>query len=111
MTSRSLTPADASQSPRLSKPLPLLLGAVAFGLIVIILRVVLGPHEPSTSFTAVVSALLLLAGASLASGVGIGFLFGIPKSRQRIPDQSGRPLYDPNTNLEDISDWLTKIIV
>ncbi len=59
---------------------------------------------------------LFTAGASLACGILVGFLFGIPKASQ---DGSAQPLASPpaggglkaNTNLEQISDWLTKIIV
>ncbi|MBV8197068.1 MAG: tetratricopeptide repeat protein, partial [Candidatus Eremiobacteraeota bacterium] len=50
-------------------------------------------------------------------GALIGFLFGIPKVVvSSLNAQSGEapkasPILDPNTNLEQISDWLTKIIV
>ncbi|MBX7156447.1 MAG: hypothetical protein K1X91_15940 [Bacteriodetes bacterium] len=45
-------------------------------------------------------------------GVIIGFLFGFPKSTP--PDTtkpSATPSFTNNTNLEQISDWLTKIII
>lgn len=59
-------------------------------------------------------AALLLAGASGAVGAFLGFLFGIPRSQQVTiaPNGGGAPRsYSENTNLEQISDWLTKIIV
>jgi hypothetical protein len=62
-----------------------------------------------------IAAGLLLASAAGAVGVVIGFLFGIPRSLQR--DDAAQNADDPfqsvkaNTNLEQISDWLTKIIV
>jgi len=62
----------------------------------------------------VTSAALVLAGASLFSGVLVGFLFGIPKTLQRKADESSSVSgadYLPNTNLEEISDWLTKMLV
>jgi hypothetical protein len=47
------------------------------------------------------------------SGAIMGFLFGIPRSlaldHQRDAEQGSR--YAPNTNLEQISDWITKILV
>jgi hypothetical protein len=66
--------------------------------------------------------------ACLASGAAIGFLFGIPRVAQiePVPEREGqgqqtahalasdRPaafIVQPNTNLEQVSDWLTKIIV
>jgi hypothetical protein len=55
-----------------------------------------------------------VAVASMALGAILGFLFGIPRSLQgdasstTDPDAPG---YRANTNLEQISDWLTKILV
>jgi hypothetical protein len=69
---------------------------------------------------------LLLAGAFGLLGGLIGFLFGIPRSLQApegVPPGPAAPgsaagsarepaiTYHPNTNLEQISDWLTKILV
>lgn len=58
---------------------------------------------------------LVWAVACLATGFLTGFLFGIPKVTQ--PAQDGKESKEQayrqsvNTNLEQISDWLTKIIV
>ena len=59
---------------------------------------------------------LLLAGSASAVGVLTGFLFGIPRtapapSNQSVPAGAGQASFGVNTNLEQISDWLTKIIV
>jgi hypothetical protein len=75
---------------------------------------------------------LLLSGACLLGGVFLGFLFGIPRSLQAagtVPVEASsqeetkpeeeqkesnsrtRFEYRANTNLEQISDWLTKILV
>jgi hypothetical protein len=63
------------------------------------------------------SAGFLLAGASLFFGVLVGFIFGIPKTSKPSADSSN-PVqgntdvaYSLNTNLEEISDWLTKMLV
>jgi hypothetical protein len=71
---------------------------------------------------------MILGGASLVGGV-LGLLFGIPKSVSdpasagqpptsgnasadgTAPGNGQRSAYTANTNLEQISDWLTKIIV
>jgi hypothetical protein len=68
--------------------------------------------------------LTIVALAALMIGGFGGFLFGIPRRLQEAapsvqPPASGTPLskgaerslYAGNTNLEQISDWLTKIIV
>ncbi|MBX3080683.1 MAG: hypothetical protein KF716_03550 [Anaerolineae bacterium] len=55
---------------------------------------------------------LIIAGSSLFIGLLLGFLFGIPKTLQSetaVPTSERR--YLANTNLEQISDWLTKILV
>jgi ABC-type amino acid transport system permease subunit len=55
---------------------------------------------------------LAVAVAAFAVGAIIGFLFGIPRQLQRDgPDPVGGGGLIVNTNLEQISDWLTKIIV
>ncbi|MFZ0799420.1 MAG: hypothetical protein WCA13_11635 [Terriglobales bacterium] len=61
---------------------------------------------------------LILAAACLAAGFLAGFLFAIPKVLQGDRDQPPTPASGSadyrqrvNTNLEEISDWLTKIIV
>jgi len=61
-------------------------------------------------------ASLILAFACLLSGGFLGFLFGIPRSQQNPPSGNSKINersrdYSENTNLEQISDWLTKIIV
>ena len=64
---------------------------------------------------------LMYSFASLLSGCFIGFLFGIPRMLQQNAEnqEAEKPTtatkpgvdYRPNTNLEQISDWLTKILV
>ncbi|MFL5727031.1 MAG: hypothetical protein ACJ77F_11900 [Chloroflexota bacterium] len=63
--------------------------------------------------------------ASMSAGGLLGFLFGIPTSLQNTitapaptdaqaalgPGAAAAPLYVGNTSLEQISDWLTKILV
>jgi hypothetical protein len=89
--------------------------------------------------THAIGPILLWSIASVASGAATGFLFGIPRvARQEPPPKSTQadrkpagqlpdarkeegnpsavkgapePALRPNTNLEEVSDWLTKIIV
>ncbi|HZV75005.1 MAG TPA: hypothetical protein VFF79_14915 [Conexibacter sp.] len=73
----------------------------------------------------------MVAAGAFALGASLGFLFGIPRTlaaggrvqhvaapgaetgnaADAAPANDGRLHYQPNTNLEDISDWLTKILV
>jgi hypothetical protein len=65
---------------------------------------------PGNVGPAVFSLALLLGLAALLAGGLIGFLFGVPRKLQeaRPANELG---YAGNTNLEQISDWLTKILV
>jgi hypothetical protein len=70
--------------------------------------------SPRTAFV----TLFAIGGAYLLSGAVIGFLFAIPKSgtgKQQpaagSTPQTSTSWYDDNTNLEEVSDWLTKIII
>jgi len=67
-------------------------------------------------FSKIIGLGLLYAGAFFGSGSLIGFLFGIPRSlHPKDPssssNQNAQAIFATNTNLEEISDWLTKIIV
>lgn len=50
----------------------------------------------------------LIGAGTMVCGGFLGFLFGIPRSRSV---QATDATYQPNTNLEQVSDWLTKIII
>jgi len=72
----------------------------------------------------IISSGLMFAAASFLVGSLLGFLFGVPRALQRpenkqksdtqATDGQARAKespYEANTNLEQISDWLTKILV
>ncbi|MGW5240934.1 hypothetical protein ACWEOW_18530 [Monashia sp. NPDC004114] len=69
-------------------------------------------REPLATF----STSCLISAASLLSGALVGFIFGVPRvltadrPRPSIQDERAS-LIVANTNLEQISDWLTKILV
>jgi hypothetical protein len=57
---------------------------------------------------------VMTAAAATAAGGLVGFLFGIPRaltSSRPEDTRPGRTRYAGNTNLEQVSDWLTKILV
>lgn len=55
----------------------------------------------------------LVGTAAWLTGGVLGFLFGVPRLRAGVDQSPNAPhsQFTPNTNLEQISDWLTKIIV
>ncbi|HEY6438023.1 MAG TPA: hypothetical protein VIY47_15640, partial [Ignavibacteriaceae bacterium] len=58
-------------------------------------------------FLSVISISAMIAFSSAIVGAFIGFIFGIPRTpASKDPDNIAA-----NTNLEEISDWITKIIV
>jgi hypothetical protein len=56
------------------------------------------------------TAALIASSAFLVGGL-VGFLFGIPRTIHNAVPRVGAKHYEGNTNLEQVSDWLTKIIV
>ena len=81
--------------------------------------VILGSAQSDRYSPKAIAAGLILSGSSLVLGLLIGFLFAIPKTTKESQadmstNQSPRKSqasYIPNSNLEDISDWLTKMII
>ena len=79
--------------------LPMLIGVIAL---------LLRTHSLTSAGTTIMWALVCLS-----SGGAIGFLFGIPKILQLENPAATVTAYrqQPNTNLEQISDWLTKLLL
>lgn len=109
-----------TDTPPTSRPLraSLVLGVPLFGLAAI---VVYALQFPFKIFVTVCGVGALTAVAAMFAGGLLGLLFGIPRSvatdepagvainrTDRIPPNAA---YVANTNLEQISDWLTKILV
>jgi hypothetical protein len=76
----------------------------------ILLSVAITPH------LGVLASAFLFAIASIAAGALIGFLFGVPRSVSSDGGEESAPgslisHIRANTNLEQVSDWLTKILI
>jgi hypothetical protein len=56
---------------------------------------------------------MLTAFAAFMVGCLAGFLFGIPRavSSGELRHQAGSPAYTPSSNLAEVSDWLTKLLL
>lgn len=121
---------DLFTIPRLGGVLIWLMLFFVFGIGIIILFAVQSfiPFQTSSwsKFLSIVGVGILIAVAVFFSGIVIGFLFGIPRilPQEPIPSEPDIPkgaetrdkyfqsnLYEENSNLDQISDWLTKILV
>jgi hypothetical protein len=94
-------------------PVPALFGV---GGVILIGLVPIGLYSSATtgsSGVSVFSLALLLGLAALTGGGLVGFLFGVPRRLQETGagNDPANQRYVGNTNLEQISDWLTKILV
>ncbi len=94
----------------------LILGALAGELLIVAFA------TTTKSGLRVLGVASMVAAASALAGAVFGFIFGVPRTLQRTTEDDGgstttsfesnnRQPYKPNTNLEQISDWLTKILV
>jgi hypothetical protein len=89
-------------------------GAMGFGFIGI---VIYAWAQPKGSSFLIFACLLLVAIASTVAGGLAGFIFGIPKTVANAATATAtggataKSEYTGNSNLEQISDWLTKVLV
>jgi hypothetical protein len=111
-----------SRSPSVTAILAIAI-CILIGCVTILMYALQTPNF--SKFVSVFGIGLFIAGASMITGGLMGFLFGIPKTLQQDrPDRSttdesskersadkNNVSYQANTNLEQISDWLTKILV
>lgn len=120
---------EREQDRSRSKWLARLVQGAGAGMAVIVLYSIQYNHWVLASVVSTASVGLIAAGAGWFAGALLGFLFGIPHTRPGAPaarEQSGEASqgtspsgstanqdhrYEPSTSLEQISDWLTKIIV
>lgn len=101
----SLDPSEGKGQPGTLKVLVALAGPAAVGVIIY------AAAEGSWSIFALST---LIAACAFALGALLGFLFGIPQYFARGAEAhsaAARATYQPNTNLTQVSDWLTKIII
>ncbi len=97
--------AEHMEGRKESVPRPLL-GFCGLGVIPVVLYAMGG----EVSVYRLISMGLFGIGASLSLGAFVGALFGVPKRLQDV-GRASEAAYASNSNLEQISDWLTKILV
>lgn len=87
----------------------------ACGLWIVVLAViatlVAAARYGASPWLAATGAGLLSAGAPFAVGSLLGFLFGMPRTLTAAESAASGRRLRVNTNIEEISDWLTKILV
>ncbi len=101
-------------------------GALLLSILVALMAISMATSEKGWSFGLFfrsISVGFACIFAATALGAAFGFIFGIPRVLQRRPasiekgqqfaitEKTGSQLFFTNTSLEEISDWLTKIIV
>jgi hypothetical protein len=104
------------QSERTMRLLAVVMGAGLLGILVNAAQ-----FWNQGQFASVTGLSIVMAGASAVGGGLLGFLFAIPRAlpakrevaptSEAQPNTGDTPQYEVNTNLEEISDWLTKILV
>jgi hypothetical protein len=105
----AISPADALREAQLERRRFYLFSAVALLCLlagVIAVGVFAGQSACSRASNVIWGVALAAGGAATAVGVLAGYLFGIP----RAPN-GGQGAYSVNTSLEQISDWVVKILV
>lgn len=87
-----------------------------FGLVLLVVfvgAVLVAPFQPmlkTAPFLRFIGLALLVGTAGFAGGGFLGFLFGVPRMRTS-ESSAGEAAVLSNTNLEQVSDWLTKIVI
>ncbi|MGR0482735.1 MAG: hypothetical protein ACTFAL_15405 [Candidatus Electronema sp. V4] len=97
----------------LSSSFILTFSCLIFVLLVCLFVLVLYSHSLPANSNGACATLFMVVSSSYAVGNILGFLFGIPKTIQgeKDPSKTDNVGYQVNTSLEQISDWLTKMIV
>ena len=68
-----------------------------------------GEERTASAFFSILGVGAAVAASAFFAGVLLGFLFGLPKTIDKSTESKAR--LATNTNLDQISDWLTKILV
>lgn len=80
----------------------------AVSLLAVLLYAAAGHFNKGSTFWSVFGIGFITAAAAFVIGALLGFLFGLPRT---IEQSGSKALLQTNTNLDQISDWLTKILV
>ena len=106
-------PPPVDPKPAEPKPKPAFLGpwlkaSPAFALLAIVVYASAGGFTGGSTFWSVLALGAVVAGASLIVGAFFGFLFGLPRAVEQAGSTSSLVT---NTNLDQVSDWVTKILI
>jgi hypothetical protein len=109
---------DGNEAPELSRgaaiyhrALDKLLWCVAFGILAMLTIATRTEHWVEGIVARAIGYGILIAGAAFISGVLLGYLFGLRPTDNSQKSTGQAPGAHPQTNLAEIADWLTKIIL
>jgi hypothetical protein len=80
----------------------------AFPVLAMLIYAASATFDRGSNFASVLASGVIVSGAALLVGTLLGFLFGLPRTIEKAGTESSLA---SNTNLDQISDWLTKILV
>lgn len=112
MTGPSSGDPPAEQSPQAAKdPPPLSRPLLATALVspaAVVIYAATGDFADKTDFWSVAAVGVMASAAALSLGVLVGFLFGLPKTREQADSKAALAT---SSKLDEVADWLTKILV
>ena len=130
MSTKSEQKTDSKQLSGYNLALWRLVNMATIGCLLIVIYGLSFARTSGASFASSLSVGLMAAMAAMVSGGLLGFLFGVPHTREGETGRSDKEdrdgaknqdvetgladpssNYRPNTSLEQISDWLTKMLV
>jgi hypothetical protein len=88
-----------------------LLWCVAIGVLAMIVIATREEHWEDHIVARAIGCGILIAGAAFMSGLLLGYLFGLRPTNQSAKSTDQSSSLHPRTNLVEIADWLTKIIL
>lgn len=109
MTTSANTPATQRAAHKPGRAVRgLVLATPLVAVIAVVIYAAAGDNHGGSTVWSVLAVGLAAAGGAFAMGALLGFLFGLPKTVGGAASGSG---LTTNTNLDQITDWLTKILV
>lgn len=105
------TPQLPTEAAAYNRAITRLLRCIAIGYAALIVTATRWEHWQYHVVAQSIGYTTLIAGAFFISGLLVGFLFGFRPTAQNLGEQSSNERPHPVTNLEEVADWLTKLLL